>query len=59
MLGGFPNRRRAKRSSPMKPEFDKPLYEGRSPRDHPGVEEKQLQFTLAFFLRCRIGNDGL
>ena len=26
---------------------------------HPGVEEKQLRVTLAFFLRCRIGNDGL
>ncbi len=56
---GFPNRRRAKRFSRMKSQFDKPVYQGRSPRGHPGVEEKQLRVTLAFFLRCRIGNDGL
>jgi len=42
----------------MKSQFDKLLYQGRSPRGHPRRGEETLRVQFAFFLRCRIGNDG-
>jgi hypothetical protein len=53
------NRGKPRKKTPsLKSRSDKPSTKNERRAATLGVEEKQLQVQFAFFLRCRIGNDG-
>jgi hypothetical protein len=53
--GGFSNRRRAKRFSRMKSQFEKPLHQGRSPRATWPLRRNNCEFSLRSF--CVVGSE--